>query len=52
MGREVTDVKYINDMYFVLMIAIGAFFLINLIVAVQYDSFDEAQKEQQRFEAE
>ena len=34
MGREVSENKYINDFYFVIMIAIGAFFLINLIVAV------------------
>lgn len=52
MGREVSETKYVNDFYFVLMIAIGAFFLINLIVAVQYDSFDDSVKEQNRLKAE
>jgi len=45
MGREVSEIKYVNDLYFVLMIAIGAFFLINLIVAVQYDSFEDSVNE-------
>ena len=42
MLREATSFNYIYDLYFVLMILIGSFFLMNLLIAVQFNSFYES----------
>lgn len=33
-AREVSDSKYMADIYFILMVFLGAFIVINLIIAV------------------
>jgi hypothetical protein len=40
-GRDVTDTLYINDIYFLLMIIIGAFVVVNLILAVLFTNFHD-----------
>jgi hypothetical protein len=47
-AREVSDSKYVGDIYFILMVFLGAFIVINLIIAVQCDTFDESKQEQKR----
>ena len=47
-AREVSDSKYIGDIYFILMVFLGAYIVINLIIAVQYDTLVESTQEQQR----
>ena len=33
-AREVSDSKYIGDIYFILMVFLGAYIVVNLIIAV------------------
>ena len=44
MLRDVTSRNYIFDFYFILLVLIGSFFLINLVVAVLFNSFEESEK--------
>ena len=45
-AREVSDNKYTGDIYFIIMIFLGAFIIVNLAIAVQYDTYDESTKEE------
>jgi len=45
MGRSVTDDMYTNDIYFIVMVVLGSFFLLNLVVAVLYMKFHEGVNE-------
>lgn len=40
-GRDVTSTLYINDAFFILMVIIGAFIVINLILAVLFTNFHD-----------
>ena len=51
-AREVSDNKYIGDIYFILMIFLGAYIVINLIIAVQCSSFDDSKKENEQGDEE
>ena len=46
MGRKVTNQKFLNDIYFYILIVIGAFFMIKLTVAAIFVKFDKSTKEQ------
>ena len=43
MLRDASGNNYMFDFYFVLLILIGSFFLINLVVAVLFTSFEESR---------
>ena len=44
MLREASGYNYIHDFYFLLMILIGSFFMINLVIAVLFNSFEESEQ--------
>lgn len=48
MGRAVVNQKFLNDIYFYLLIAIGSFFLIKLTVAAIYLKFEMTLGEQHK----
>lgn len=41
-GRDVTNTLYFNDIYFVSIIVLGSFIVVNLVIAVLYVNFHEA----------
>lgn len=41
-GRDVTNFIYLNDMFFILLVIVGSFILINLVIAVLYTNFSSA----------
>jgi hypothetical protein len=41
-GRDVTNFIYLNDLFFVLLVVVGSFILINLVIAVLYTNFSSA----------
>lgn len=46
MGRAVTNQKFLNDIYFYVLIVVGAFFMIKLTVAAIFVKFEKSSKEQ------
>ena len=44
-AREVSDNQYIGDIYFIVMVFLGAYIVINLIIAVQVASFADSKQE-------
>jgi len=49
MGRDVLDIDYINDLYFIVVVIFGAFFIVNLVVSILYLKFRESAKESKAF---
>ena len=47
MLRDATSNNYLYDFYFILLVLIGSFFLINLVIAVLFSSFEESEKADQ-----